>query len=377
MLWPFAPRDAMTETLAWKTDVLRPYATEQRIRLSNAPRRTISHDYLFTPAQAELAANIARGELPGPFELPEWQEFSRFSAASGAGSVAVDTTAGRYAVGGKALLWQDWNACESLTISGVSDTTLSFAGTTSRAYGNAVIAPIGTGYLPSGLLTNPRAQTAYAAQAEWECFDVLDLGDDGSLIDSYQGEPLIAAARVGADSFRDRLLREVDAIDNEIARPVYDTARAQAFRSTGVAWITTAAAERWALRVQLHTLKGRSRAFWAPTWNNGIRLAADAVMGATTITVVYAGLSLGSGTGDLFVKRADGSTLALRYTAAVSGGSTETLTLSTGLPSALAVASIQTFCRLLRVRLDSDRVELVHRAPRITSALVPAIEVPL
>ena len=377
MLWPFAPRDVCTEALEFRSDVLRPRAAEQRIRLANGPRTTYQHDYTMTPPQHELAASLLRAAAPGPYQVPVWPEWQRGSIASGADTVAIDTTAARYAVGGQAVLWQDWNAAEVLTIDTVGPGALGFTTPASRSYVNAVIAPVCTAYCPQGLSLDRRAETAFSARMDWDSDDVLDLADDASLPTLYRGDPLLLAARIGAESFADRLLREVATVDNGIAARAYDPLLTSARRTVGVAWLTEGAAALWLLRRQLHTLRGRVRAFWAPSWNNGLRLAANASGGAGSLSIQYAGLSLAPAAGDLFVKRQDGSTLALQYTNAVAAGATETLTLAAPLPGALNVADIACFSRLLRVRLDADRVELAHRAPRQCRVIAPVIEVPL
>lgn len=376
MLWPFIPRDSLIEALDFRSDVLRARSAEQRIRLANGPRRNLAHDYILTPQQHELALSLLFAAAPGPYDVPDWMEWQRGSIAQGADTITVDTTAARYAVGGRAVLWQDWQTAEVLTIDSLTDTSLTFTTPASRTYTQAVIAPVSTAYAPQGLELSRRAETAFAARMEWDSDDVLDLADDTTLPDTYQGDPLVLAARVGANSFSDRLLREVEIVDNGIAARAYDSTLSTARRTMGVAWITQGAAELWLLRRQLHTLRGRVRAFWAPAWNNGLRLAANASGGAGTISVQYAGLSLAPAAGDLFIKRRDGSTLALRYTAAVQAGANETLTLSGTLPSALNVADIVHFGRLLRVRLDADRVELAHSAPRFCRVIAPVIEVP-
>ncbi len=379
-LFPFSPPDAFTEVNDWRTDVLRAYSTEQRITLTERPRRTLKHRLLPQAGQADRAISLLRAGLPGPFDVPEWQECQRMSIASGATVVTgIDTTTASFRAAKKAMLWQSDLLCEVLTIDAVAPTGLTFTSAASRTYTNGVIAPCSVGWAPEGMSISRDASSAWSAGIDWDVFDSADLSDEASITATYRSDPLIATADlIGSRSFNDVTIRGVDRIDNGLALPAYDTRLATPQRAMAASFITTTDVELWTLRVLLHTLRGRSRAFWAPSYNNGLTLNANASSGAGSIVIKYAGLSTGTTTGDLFVRRRNGTTLTLRYTSATSGGggTTETLTLSGTLPSALAVADVEMFCRMHRVRFDSDSIDLNHRAPRECSVLVPVIEVP-
>lgn len=367
----------MLESLQWRTDVIRAYSAEQRIRLTNRPRRSFSHSYQLTPRQVEIATRLLRNGAPGPFDLPEWQETSRVDVTGGSGTVLVDTTVASYEVGGKAVIWADSERNQVLTIESLTSDSVTFAAPVSASYTRARIAPVCTAYAPDGMSLSRNVQPIHAAGIEWQTFDGEDLADTAG-IPTYRGDLLLtAAARVGSSDLSERLARDVEVIDNGVSRPFFDPIVSAAVQTMGAAWVTTTAADRWALRTLMHALKGRQRAFWLPSQNYGLTLAANASGGATTITVRAVGLNDGNDTGDLIVKRKDGSVVTMRYTSAATSGENEVLTLSAPLASTINISDIHTFCRLQRVRLDADRVEFSHNAPRITKLVVPVIEVPI
>lgn len=378
-LFPFSPVDAFVESNEWRTDVLRAFSDEQRIRLIDRPRRVIKQRLLLGAAQVDRAVSLLRAGLPGPFDVPEWQECQRMSIALGADTVTgIDTTTASFAVGKKAVLWTSDSLAEVLTIDAIDPTSITFTAGASRTYTNGVIAPCSDGWAPEGMSITRDASNYWRAGIDWEVFDSADLSDEGAIAATYQGDPLITTGDlVASRSFNDSLIRVISRVDNGLAAAAYDPTLAASQRAMALCFLTTTGAELWDLRVLLHTLRGRSRAFWAPSYNNGLVLDANASSGAGSIVIRSAGLSIAPATGDLFIRRRNGSTLTLRYTNATSGGVTETLTLSGTLPSALNVADVEMFCRLYRVRFDSDQFDLEHRAPRECSVIAPVIEVPL
>lgn len=375
-LWPYQPLDGMLEGVAWRTDVIRSRAGEQRIRLTDIPRRTFSHTYRFTARQYERARSQLRAELPGAFWLPDWSEWQRASVASGAVSLAVDTTAAQYVVGGRVVIWQDDETAEIRTISSVSPANLGVDAVQGN-YSNALVMPAFEACAPQGLQLGHEAGPSKAASMEWTVYGGADWSDDGDPL-VYRGDPVLqACAQVGAEALPESVTREVFQLDNGIARPFFDDMLDDPIQTLGAAWVTSRGAGTWALRRWFHYLKGRQRAFWLPAWNRGVELVADVVLGDLTLQIRDIGFASAYGAGDLFIRLRNGLVYALQVTSAVDGGSTETLTLASPAPAAFGVDEVEVACLMFRVRLAADRVEFSHNAGFGARVVVPCVEVPL
>ena len=238
--------------------------------------------------------------------------------------------------------------------------------------------PVVDAYAPDGLTVSRNVNNFRDGQISWRVADGFNTGSVSDLTwPTYEGDPLfIDCVRLGSGSFEDRTTRDVFIIDADVGKPAYDTARDFAERTTTLSWVMSGQADLWTLRSQLEAIAGRWRAFWAPVSNMAIRLTSTATAGAGTITIQDAGLHLG-GAGDLFFRRKDDTTLAIRYTSSSPSGVNEIITLAAPLPENIVPSTLKTSCRLLRVRLASDSVSIEHEAPRIATVIAPCIEVPL
>lgn len=368
MLWPFAPLVDSRESIQFRTDVVRPYSSEQRIRLTDVPRRFWSHNYRLSPNELDRAYELIRQNAPDPFDLPDWQEAQRVTVLAADTAALIDTTFSQYQAAGKAVIWQSSSEYSLLTIDAVADGGLTFTTAIGADYTNARIMPVHRAYSPAGMSVTLEPTTYYAASMEWGIYAGVDLGVDPGYA-TYRSDPLInEACAVGSGNFDGRMVRPADTLDNQLGLPVFDTTTSAAIRSHGVAWVRTTPQGRFHLRELFGYLKGRQKAFWLPTFVP-MKLTANRSGGATTMQVQ----GIGATSGDLFVRKTNGTEFGVRYTSA-SGTDPQTLTLSGTLPSSVTTADY--VCKLIRVRLDADRIEFAYPGNGLTRVQVPVIEVP-
>lgn len=116
----------------------------------------------------------------------------------------------------------------------------------------------------------------------------------------------------------------------------------------------------------LEARQGRKHPFWLPTWHRDLTLAAGASSGASSLSITDVGYAA-----NLFpllhrrhlaVIRSAVSVECVKVTNAVDAGSTETLTLSGTLGSAVTTSAM--LSHLLFCRLASDEQTIVYHARR-------------
>lgn len=374
-LWPFCALEGMIEGISFKTDVIRSRDGEQRIRLTDIPRRTLNHSYRLSSQQYEQARALLRVNLPGPLWLPEWSEAVDVSVASGQTVIPVDTTIGQYYAGGSIALIQD-AAGEVLEIDSLNDSSITLVTGPVDSYPDAILAPAFLAYAPEGMGLQHDAGSNHAAAMEWSIFEGPNLAEAMSL-PTYRGEPMMnLCAKVGAGSLDEQTVRVVDAADNGIARPFFDNIYTIPTQTLGAAWMPTKGAEIMELRKWFYYLKGRQKAFWLPSWNNGIQLNANIAAAAPTIQIRRFGFAAAYGSGDLFIKTKAGLTYGIQVASSLASGSIETLTLTSPAPASISISDIDVFSLMFRVRLNADRIEFAHMAKYGARVVVPVIEVP-
>lgn len=176
-IWPFPPRDGMVEGLEFSTDILRAFATEQRIRRTDIPRRRFSCSYAWTDRVYEVARALMFKTHPGPFEIPDWAMWQKISVEAGTSLIPVDTTAAKYV--DRLIIMDRYDAYEAFDIVSVSASGVTIDGAVSRRFQNATVAPLIEAYAPEGLSAPRTVQPFVEADVEWINFIGPDLVESG------------------------------------------------------------------------------------------------------------------------------------------------------------------------------------------------------
>lgn len=374
MIWPFCPLDNMLEGMEWRTNVLRAFSAEQRIRLRDTPVRTFNHNYAWSPADYEKARAMFRGQHPGPFELPDWPLSHRVSVQAGASSIVFDNRFPTLEIGDSVAIIGD--GYQELVISGSTEAGITLSFPVSDDYDNAALVMLVEADVADGLGVSRSVQPIRQAQLEWTTHDTADWSDAGTF-QSHRGLPVLAqAACVGESAVTEALTKPFDAVDNGIARPYRDTTQEQPTQRLGAVWQPSTREEAFALRGWLYSLKGSQRAFWLPDFNGGLQLVGNIANGATSITIRYVGFSYGYVTGDLFLRTPSGTVYTYQVTdsEADTDLATETLTLAT--PAPAAVSAVDQLCLMFCVTLG-NRVEWTHRNVVGPKVVAEVSEVPV
>jgi hypothetical protein len=369
-VWPFIPRDEFIEALEWRSDVITTYSAEPRIRLSNVPRKRFTFEHALSPRDYQRARMLMIGGAASEWTIPHWHERLTFSASSGAVSITVDTTAAEYAVGGVAVLWDDSETYEEVTVSSVGAGSIGVSAL-SRTYSGALVMPGSTGRCISGLEVSRTVDDYVSASTEWICWGGADLSNSGLYSTTYRTHPVIDdPAIIGSSAVKESITWPQGGIDTGIGEPFYDQMRSIPRVTVNAAWYYSAQSDAWALRGFLYSLYGKQKGVWVPEWTSGLSVQANITSAGTTITVLAVGLNTNHETGDIMIQTNAGAQHYFRFTSVAPSGSNEVLTLSAAAGVDIATSAIRRACLLRFARLAQDRVELFHRAPNHTGAAV-------
>lgn len=380
MLWPFAPFDQFTEGLEFFTDVMRAFSEEQRVRLIATPHRRFEHTYRMTAREYERARLSMRGVHPGSFDVPDWSDFRTCEAESGDTVLVFDNTSPELTSTMDIVIWQDSDTYETLDILSSSSTGLTLNIALTNDYPRGRVMRVLDCESPSGLAASKPVGSIREAQVEWVCYDDDLLTEDTSDFGTYRSEYLLDdCPQVGGDALPESVQRMFEMVDNMIARPFIDSSREQASEVFGLAWQPESRALAWSLRRKLYALRGRQKAFWMPSYNNGLELAMTATAGAGSVTIrdVNLGVGYSDGATDIYMLLRSGVTIARQVTAITPGSGTEVLTLSGTMPVTVTQDDIMMFCTLGRMRLAQDRIEWLHRPAVGPKVVVAAEEAPV
>lgn len=380
-LWPFCPSPLISESLLWNSVVTNPRATQQVAQMVSVPRQGFDFTHTFTFRQMERAQLLMENAAAGDWDLPLWHERQRVSVGSGASIIPVVTSFSDFD-GDKILLWQDDETCEVLDILSMTATQVLTATPTSRSYTNALACPVRAARCVNGLKMSRSVQPLTPISVEWVVHQGQDLGQDSeTLYPYYRSHPVITdAARIGPANIDMDITRDQEEVDDGIAEPYYDAVLSRIDRSMGMGWIVSNAEDLWNLRRFLHTLKGRQKGFWLPSWSRGMQLVGHIVPASTQVTLLAIGLNGVAETGDIMFKKRNGSQSFMRYGSVTPSGNNEILNLVGTAGATIAPDDVRTFCRMHFCRALADKVELRHTHTgngQITQVIIRAGEVPI
>ena len=375
MIWPFIPRDEYLESLEWRNDVIQAFSAEQRISLLSAPRQTLTFDHALSPRQYQRARLMMINNASGLWTVPIWHEKQTVSVTATDTTITVDTTASDYRVGGLAIVWASDSSYETVTISNKTGSSLTVSALTAT-YTNALVMPAISCRAIGGLEVSRTVDDYVAASVEFVSQSATDLAD-GGLYGSYRSYPIIDdPAVVGGDSVSERIEWPQDLVDNGLASPYADTLRDRAQQRFHAGWYLTSQSSLWAVRQFLHSLYGKQKAFWVPSWSSGLDVQSNITSGGNTITILAVGLNSTLEAGDLMVQTATAQ-YYFQFTSVAPSGADEVLTLSAVAGVNINVADIRRACLLHHCRLAQSRIEIIHRNPGHASIMVECDEVPL
>lgn len=369
MIWPFCPLDGMLEALEYRTDILRARSSEQRIRLTDHPRRVFSAQYVFTPVEYEQARSLIRGTPPAPFWLPEFSEGVFLNVSSGQTVLPVDTRIAQYASAMRLVTVGE--TLETYAIDSFTDTEVTLA-TPLSSSGRVLVAPVFAAFCPGGMGVD-RTPGVIRASIEWRIYTGGEIPADEDL-PTYAGDPLLThCAEVGSGGAVEGTVREVEMVDNGIAQPFFDDILTEARQTLTMAWMPQTP-NIYDLRRFFNAVKGAQKAFYLPCWNKGLTLAAPVTNLATKITLESAGLTAYDKV-DIFIRKKDGNLITVGGTPEFDS-SGDAIDLTAPFPGALSQDDIDTMCLMFRVRIDADRIEIAHMAGFGARIVIQCMEVP-
>ncbi|MCF6317350.1 MAG: VWA domain-containing protein [Marinosulfonomonas sp.] len=211
---------------------------------------------------------------------------------------------------------------------------------------------------------------------------VIAPGDTDTLLSSlrraftglptYLGRDVLIDPTVLRQPLRDTIGQTVEMVDNGFGPVVIEPTRSYLQRRSTITFSDYGAANQWSRRRWLHSLRGRQRSFWLPTWGRELVLQADVEAGDDFLIVAPAfdlatwvnrHIMFDLPTGGMFrqINAASFDALGHRLTIAPPG---------VDIPVATPIHI------LTKMRMDTDRIELEHSAIR-TAMSATVIEVPV
>lgn len=376
VVWPFVPQDKYTETLEWKTDILKSRVSEQRQALRKQPRQSFDYEFWMNDRNYSIAKAIAYGWSHRTFGVPVWGEYTKLGAVvSGTEVLNFNTSNADYRENDVILLWESdekFEACEVLSIAaGALSLKLPVVG----QYTNAYVMPMRYGRALNGFEASRDANHRIISRVSFEVTSNTDIGASIGL-PQYKTLDVLTDTNMKVGDHSEKVMREVTVIDNGVSVPTTDATYGFTHQWSTMSWNLKTRAELWRVRKWLHARKGACKSFWLPSNLKDVSVVADLTTSTTTLTIEPIGYPLYYGERHVMIMTKSGN----RYYKKVTGSTTnedgtETLFLDETIGANISVSQISYVCFMMKCRLEADRVEIQHGEGSVTIS-VPIVEVP-
>lgn len=377
VVWPFMPQTKHRERLEWLTDVIPSFNNEQRLALRTAPRQAFNHEFQLDTYQFSRAKAIATQWAHRVYGIPVWAELTRVGPlAQGTTEILVDTTVADYRADDIIIIWQDDVKNSAVEIGAVLPDRVQLKLPLGSSYLNAYVAPLRFARAPSGVQFKRSSSDFTIASAEFLVTANKDLG--GSIgLPQYRGKDVLTDRTVLIEDLNERISRSIDQMDNGSGPVSVDIKTSWVDSAKSITFDLLDRQERWRARRWLHSLRGKQRAFWLPTWNPDLILLEDVGSTGAALTVRPVGYPLYYGVKDIMVQLKNGTQVFSRVlSGATDPNGNEVLALEGPVGVGFLVSEVEFICFLSHVRLNSDRIDIRHDYAGRAVTSIPVMETP-
>ena len=371
-IWPFKPRNPLSESLEWSTDVFRAKSSEQRIALRKNPRRVFQMTHFMRDKDANYARSLIRNfqaDESGSFLIPDWTQSSDVGAVSPGSGVVISADLTDVFYGEKAILWQSEYLNEAVDVTWDSNgLTCDVIGT----YTNAKIMPAFAGESPDGLEITRTPASVNNVTIGFVLSDDYDIGS--SNYSQYRGLDVISDCPiVGSGSFSESLAYQLSTFDTASGDNEYIRYRTYAENSFQMRWHKFTREDIFDLRQWISSRRGRQKAFWISSHAQDYEVAS---ISGTTVTVFNEIVSRSAefdieivDSGDVYYRNVE----SLAAGPTVDGRQTVEMTIDTSVP----ITTASRISNLMCARFNADRIDFNHGGKAGTIVQVPCLEVPI
>jgi len=305
ILFGFVPSDGViTEKLSWLTDVMKASdGTEQRLSTRLFPRQEISYSAL-------TVRDIDRNRLNAflfdwhsrVFGVPLWWDarvIDQNVAINDAEIHVVTTEWADFRVGGLAVAIafdEEGNTtADTLEITAVnaSPSTIEFSSGTSNAYtaGRALLIPVVPGVVNNGIQKRRFPSTD---QATTVTFTALDndgtrLVPDASAFNSFDDKTVIDDPNCMDRQLQESWTKKITRIDGDTGEILQVSTEDRSTPATNKRWNVDEAQRLWEIKQLLYALRGRQVSFLLPTFNRDVEPVTTTAIGSSAIDIVNIG----------------------------------------------------------------------------------------
>lgn len=372
VVFPFQPQSPVLERLSWATDVsISRDGTEDRQKLSVAPRQEFKFSYPVGFEKTPRAQNILWGDLKSEILFPVWtQAVSLNSISAGLTTISINTQYSEFRAPGFAIIWSSEDKWQIVGIYEMDSSSITFSNPT-ISFSRCWIMPVRIGVLSKGVT---KVSNGYSSFFELD-FLVRDNAQVlGAEPDQYLSDDVyLEETLMSGDSISEDIRINLELFDPGLGEFAFYTGlnRARSFREYRV--FCEDQISSWAFRQFLNRRSGRYRQFKEPTFQNDLNITNSGLITNTLQAKKDEYMRSSQGRSRVAIQTASG--WLLREIVSVSSISEDLMSLQLSSNINLLKRDIRRISFLGIKRLDTDVIEINHLGAGVSQSSFLVVEI--
>lgn len=377
VVMPERPKYPLKESLQWKTDIIRSFAGEQRIRLRDAPRQILSVESVISNQSYTKLKAVGYQWAHRVFAIPVWTDAILVpSIAAGSSIVYLNTVYSDFRSFDILVIWNSETDFEAIETLNVYANRIELKLPTSKQYTNAFVIPARFANTLRGLSFSRDGDATIRMSSDFTVRSNKNL-ESISSFSTYKSLPVILDKPLSSDKLTDLYIRDVDIMDNGSSSVYLDIKTSSVDVTSKMTFMTFNKQKAWEYRQFIHYLHGQQKTFFIPSWHDEFEIIKDFSNTSTSVTIKNVGFTLYYDNRFLYIESTTGSRAFCRVlSSSITNDGDELLNLESTLGFSATVNQIKICCLLKYVRLNSDTVSIKHDVADEFSFDLQTVEVP-
>ena len=377
VVMPERPKYPLKESLQWKTDIIRSFAGEQRIRLRDAPRQILSVESVISNQSYTKLKAVGYQWAHRVFAIPVWTDAILVpSIAAGSSIIYLNTVYSDFRSFDILVIWNSETDFEAIETLNVYANRIELKLPTSKRYTNAFVIPARFANTLRGLSFSRDGDATIRMSSDFTVRSNKNL-ESISSFSTYKSLPVILDKPLSSDKLTDLYIRDVDIMDNGSSSVYLDIKTSSVDVTSKMTFMTFNKQKAWEYRQFIHYLHGQQKTFFIPSWHDEFEIIKDFSNTSTSVTIKNVDFTLYYDNRFLYIESTTGSRAFCRVlSSSITNDGDELLNLESTLGFSATVNQIKICCLLKYVRLNSDTVSIKHDVADEFSFDLQTVEVP-
>lgn len=379
IVFPFGPNwsSGMTETLEWRTDIMRAFdGSEQRRSLRTKARRSIEYRTQVYGRNAQLFENLLWGWQNRLYAVPVWSDKPRLTSEQLAGDLVINvpTTTYSFSAGGLLIIFADQDNYEVAEVDSFTGSTVTLARPLEKPWSPGTqVYPAILGHLPTAVPTQRYTGGVLQATLSFVSSPVETdpYTPAAAAPTSYEGLDVLTRQPNWIRSLDNTFDYKFDVLDQVTGAMTWDQTEEFPRILRRYSWLLRDRDQILEFRQLLGRLRGQSKSLWIPSWHLDFTVVSPigSADGAISVNdnLFEQMVGLDPARNRICLRTESGQTYYRTLTGVSKVGGELRLAIDAPIGVSVPLSNVKALHLLIRNRLATDKVDIQWRSDQVAT----------